>query len=321
MLLINPNDPIIIGVKGFHKWELVHRFSGKRKLVQDFKPNILLTSGRNTMSTTNNWLSAVQVGTNNTTPVISNTGLLGYITGSTSLVSGQSSFGAQGTPTYYGWNQRTYRIDNPLIANENIKEAGFGPSAADDDTLISRVLVVNDLGVPTVVTPLPDEMLDITYQMRYYPPLIDVTGQVTLDGILYDYIVRAAEVTNGGAWGQNIGSQIGQYSATTLDWAAYDGDLGTLEQSPSGISAACDNANQSNMAYSNNSYEQQVLSTCGPTGWIPSSDLGIRSIRIKTTAGWFQTQFNAVTGGARIPKTIDKVMQMVWKLGWVEKVL
>lgn len=327
MILINPVrevevvfKPFVFGMKGFHKWELVNKFSGKKRLVQDFRPNTILTSGRNTMSTEATWLTAVQVGNVNTPPVIGHTGLQGYVTGTTSLVGGSSTFSAQGSAPYYGWSQKTWRINDPLIANENIKEAGFGPDVSGN-TLISRVLVEDQTGAPTVVTPLPDEYLDITYQMRYYPPLSDVTGTITLDSVLYNYIVRACEVTNGAAWGQYIGNAIGQLSISSTDWAAYSDVLGTLEQSPSGTVVACDNANQSNRTYSNNSYVQGVQCNTGPGGWNVVG--GIRSIRAKTTAGWIQTQFgvDANALGNKIPKTTNKVMQMVWNIAWEEATL
>ena len=55
---------------------------------------------------------------------------------------------------------------------------------------------------------LSTEFLDLTYELRYYPPLIDVLGTITLDGVVYDTTLRAASVTNADYWGSIIGSQI-----------------------------------------------------------------------------------------------------------------
>ena len=139
MIILNKQTPIFIGIRTFHKWERVHRFSGHRQLIQDFRPNTILTSGRNEMSQ-RNWLNSVQVGTNNTAPNAAQTGLLGYIAGSNTTVVGKSSSGAESSAPYYGWSQDTYRIDDPALAGENLKEAGWG-WATSGDNLVARVLI------------------------------------------------------------------------------------------------------------------------------------------------------------------------------------
>jgi hypothetical protein len=200
----------------------------------------------------------------------------------------------------------------------NLSEAGVGWGTSGS-TLISRALIIDPITqLPTTVTPLADELLDVTYELRYYPPLVDVTSpQVTLNGVVYNTITRAASVT-GGRWAADIGALIGQYSAFATDWSAYDGDIGPITTGPSGLSAASDNSSQSNLGYSSNSYEIGVRCITGSTGWNLVN--GIRSIRVRTTAGDYQTQFNAASGGASIPKTVDYNMNMVWTLGWTEKV-
>ena len=60
----------------------------------------------------------------------------------------------------------------------------------------------------TTITPLADEILDVVVEVRYYPPLTDTTGTVTLNGIDYDYIIRAASITNVAGWGEFIGNKI-----------------------------------------------------------------------------------------------------------------
>jgi hypothetical protein len=326
------SKPIGLKIKGFFKLEALKVkmdadgnpvldkngepvIIGKRVLA-DWFPNLLLTSGRNALATQSNWMNAVQVGTDNTVPTAGDTGLLGFVAGTTT--KHQDDFGAQASAPYYGWRRITYRYGVGATA-ANLSEVGVGWSASVGSNLVTRALIVDGAGDPTTVTPLSDEILDVTYEMRYYPPLVDVTGTVTLDGVSYDYTIRASQVTSSTIWGQNIGSAIGQSSVNSSVWYATDGTLGDITQAPNGVSASCDNADQFNLTYSNNSYQRGIGSTCGPTGW--NLGAGIRSLRILTTAGAYQTQFAATSGGATIPKDGTKVMNMQWIIAWSEGVV
>lgn len=308
---------LAVGMKGFMRlqcWRpdpILHRC----RIDTGWFPNKILDAGRNQMAQRNDWMLRCQVGTNNTAPLATDTGLLGYVAGTSTIQA--DNFGAQGSAPYYGWRQRTFRFAvGAGHGAQNLKEAGVG-WATTGATLISRALIVDPLTqLPTVVTPLVDEILDVSYMLRYYPPLVDVAQSVVLNGLTYDTISRAAEVTNSGAWGNPIGTQIGEESLFSSDWSAFDGAIGTLTQSPSGIAASCDHANAFNEAYSNNSYQLSMQCNTGPTGW--NLGAGIRSLRIKTKAGWYQSQFTRNPGGQTIPKDINYTMDMAWTLAWVE---
>ena len=43
-------------------------------------------------------------------------------------------------------------------------------------------------------------------------------------------------------------------------------------------------------------------------------------MNVPTTAGAYQTQFNANPGGTSIPKTIAYTMHMAWTISWAEYV-
>jgi hypothetical protein len=164
---------------------------------------------------------------------------------------------------------------------------------------------------------LPDEVLDVTYEFRYYAPETDVIGpQVTLNGQTYDTLTRAASVT-GATWYDHIGSEIKEYSPYNSSWRAYDGEPGTVAQAPDGLAADCDNNDHYDLPYSNNSYEQGVGANCGPNGWNLTN--GIRTIRIQTTAGSYQTRFGNVIGDTAIPKSTAYIMVMRWMLSWDER--
>jgi hypothetical protein len=306
--------PLSLGMMGLYKYEAVNKFSGKKRLLVDWHENAILDAGRNIMATSSNWAgagSSCQVGTNSTPATKADTQLLGYVFGSNTVQA--HTWGSQATPPYYSWDLTTYRF-GVGDAEGNISEAGVGWSTASGPFLISRARVVDGSGNPTTAVVLADEFLDVSYELRYYPPLDDTLGTVTLDGLVYDTVTRASLVTSSNG---NAGQTMGQRSLFPSDWQAYDGALGDITQAPSGAFAACDNSDQFNLAYNNNSYEIDMQCNCGTGGW--NLGAGIRCIRIRTNAGDFQTSFTRQGGGGEtIPKTASFTMAMVWRLGWVE---
>ena len=319
MILIQPRKEIIVPLRGsmqmrgFFRVQLINKFSGKCRWDSGFFPNRILNSGRNHVAQQSNWLAYCHVGTDGTTPSANDTGLLGLVA-TTNTVQVTTS-GAQSSPPYYGWKRRTYRFAiGAGHGGQNLSEAGVGYSAVGS-SLICRALIVDpDTQQTTTVTPLADELLDVTYELRYYPPLTDTLQTVVLDGNTYDVITRAAEVTNSTIWGNNIGTTIGEYSLFDTDWQAFDGTLGTILQRPNGVSSNTTSTLPFNKAYSNNSYTRGMQVNVPPTLW--NLGAGIRSIAIRTQAGGFQSQFSNQTGGSTIPKTDQYTMVMVWNMSW-----
>lgn len=322
-----------IGVRGFFKMEafqgeyvynrhgehmldingnpVVREYEGTRRVVADWFPNQILDAGRNRMGSTSNWAgggSKCQVGNDNTEPTSADTQLHGYVAGTVTIQA--SSFGAQSSAPWFHWDQVTYRFAQGVAAG-NLSEAGVGWDTIDGPYLITRALIVDGDGEPFTPTVLATEWLDVTYQLQYYPPLEDVEGTVTLNGIVYDTITRAANVNSGGG---NIGMQMGVWSTSVTYWKAYDGNIGTIIQSPSGTWDDADTSGQYNLSYVNNSYYRDMQIDCGINGW--NLGAGIRSILITTNAGNFQTQFNAQGSGNTINKSVDFYMTFIWRLSW-----
>ncbi len=327
---------IKIGIQAFIKFDLLKAVLDKdgkqmydenghamayeetRKEVIPFFPNIMLDSARNQMADFSNWAglgSKAQVGTSNTIPTSGDTALLGWIAGTASIVD--ESWGAQASEPWFKWDQRTYRFPSGDIGGENLAEAAIGWGTVSAANIINRALIVDSSGTPTPVTPDTDEILDMTVQVRYYPPLTDVEGTTVIDGITYATILRAVGV-NGGAGDGRIGAAFG-YIGSNLDWSCYSGTLGDLDESePNGTQVDCDGS-RANLAYQSNSYEIQMQCTCGADGWNQVSPLGIRSLRIPTTSFTYQCQFTATTGGdigGPIPKDDTYTMIFVWSFSW-----
>lgn len=301
-----------VGLKGFMRVQLINANTGICRYDTGFFPNKILTSGRNSMNTQGTWLTHCHVGTDSTPPTVSDTQLLGFVV-STSTVEANLN-ATEGSAPYFGWRRKTFRFNvGAGHGGENLSEAGIGWGGSGS-ALISRALIIDPATqLPTTVTPLVDEILDVTYELRYYPPLIDVENTVTLNGVVYDTVTRAAEVTND-VWSLYIGNSIGKLSGGVSSWSAFDGALGTILQSPSGNNANHDTGVITDQAYVNNSYSIVMEAPTGITGW--NLGAGIRCIRIQTTAGMFQTSFAAQSGGGTIPKDINSTMHMEWTISW-----
>jgi len=293
-------------MKGFYRLRLINKFTGDCRVDTQWFPNTILDSGRNdAMPSEANWLSHCQVGESADDPNVLDTALIGYKAGTNNIVD--TVHGRQSSAPFYGWKRITYRFaagDTAAILAE--VGVGWGVSGS---TLVSRAKIIDPITKePTTITPLGDEILDVTYEMRYYPPLEDTFNTVYLEGISYNTITRASSVTSV-TWSQDIGKLIGEYSPNTFSWSAFSGDIGDITEGPSGIQEDSDNSGYTNSAYSNNSFQRAINAQVGPPGWNVTG--GIRSIRIQTTAGSYQTQFEP-----KLPKTASKSISMSWTIGW-----
>lgn len=301
---------IVIGIKGYFRLRTFNKDTGKKRIDTGWFPNLILDTGRNALGTQSDVLTSCQVGTSDTAPNVGQAALVAYHAGTSDIRSTLTGSQSAASP-YYGWKRLVYRFAAGTVA-ANLTEVGVG-WATTGSTLFSRALILDpDLQTPTTITPLADEFLEVSYELRYYAPVADATSpSVTLDGTVYDTVTRAAEV-NSSHWHDNIGKEIKHTDGG--NWVAYDGALGTQLQSPSGNGAGLSSSIVGADAYSNNSYERIVHNQCAWNDW--NLGAGIRSIRIRTTAGSFQTSFTANPGGTTIPKTSGYTMVMKWKIAW-----
>lgn len=128
---------------------------------------------------------------------------------------------------------------------------------SNSQTVSSTALSATISGSPTTITILSTEILDVTYEIRNYPPTTDVTGSVVLAGVTYTTTLRACNVTSTiGSGGTNLGAdKIGlNYAANIASNAtAYNGTIGSITAGgPSGSTASIDGV--VNNAYSAGSY-------------------------------------------------------------------
>lgn len=313
MIYLPKNKEIILPsmtskVGGFFKLEAV-RNDGSRRLLADWFPNLITDVGLNRIGT-GNYLTACHVGTNNTAPAVSDTALAGFVAGSNNVTVGVS--GAQSSAPYYGWKTRTYRFA-AAPANWNLNEVGIATSAVNGGSTImfSRALILDDLGSPTTVTVLTGEILDVTYQLRLYPPLTDVNQTINIPGSGdHDVITRAASVTSDSWWGDILGSAATIYTGVLSMFQVWSGNIGAITSTPSGSQQGF---NAGNLAYVNNSLQRDGTKSLGLSEGNFAG--GIRSLCWHSTLGRFQQQFDPP-----IPKTNAKTLSLVVRYSWARNV-
>ena len=294
---------------GWFKIEAV-KADGSRRVLADWFPNLILNQGLDYLAQTNTeagvtHIGAVQVGSSSTAPANGQTALVAYIAGTTNVTANTN--GAQASSPYYGWFRRVYRFPQGAAAG-NLSEVGVGKTAATG-SLFSRALILDGGGIPTTITVLADEFLDVTYEIRQYPVIADVTGEVTISGVDYDYVVRPANITNLLYWAN--GDRAIDNTPTSLGFT-YTGPIGATTSLPAG--AATGTSVFSYSAYTTGNYYRDVKQTWSIAAGNASG--GVGAIDFYTSRGCFQVSFSP-----SIPKDNTKILEITMRVSWARKTL
>ena len=152
---------------GFYKLVATNS-KGQTRVVADWFCNLILDAGLNRLGT-GGIIDRISVGSGNSTPTAGQTALDTLVATTTTAVGGGvNSYDSVGNT--YAFSRSTYRFATG-VATGNLTEVGAGWSGG----LFSRALIKDGGGVPTTVTILSDETLDVIYELRVYVPA-DVVG-------------------------------------------------------------------------------------------------------------------------------------------------
>lgn len=242
-----------------------------------------------------------KVGTNSTAPANNQTVLLGYVAVSNSIQA-QNQF-TQATAPYYGTQTRTYRFAVGAAAG-TLAEVGVGWATGNaTNTLWCRALILDANGNPTTITVLSDEVLDVTYELRLYPDMVDKVFTTTIGGILYDCLLRPSSVTDNTPWTYPFS---GFTNATTVG-TVYNGTLGSALIAPNGLSSS--NTSALKGTYAPGTYTNTFTCTWG----LSAGNLagGITAVRLITTAGAYKMSFNPA-----IPKDNTNTLNLAMIFSW-----
>lgn len=140
--------------------------------------NLVLDSGLARMSV-GNYAEYIVLGASGDIPDVAQTGLISYLGYSSTQYGTDTTFVNTTAEPYYTSVTRTFRVGMGQ-ATGSIAEAGLGWSVLTNrNNCFNRVLIKNNLGVPTPIEKEPNEVLDVLVELRYYP-VKNVSGSFNL---------------------------------------------------------------------------------------------------------------------------------------------
>ena len=320
------NDQLVVLPEKLQGWYKIEKFLGPQEdgiLLETYEfPNLIVNSGFDFMCTTNGpWqtggFNRCSVGTSNTAPAPGQTLLISPV-GSTTT---RTDLGQTYVPGVAPYAQRAVQYDfavGAIVAN--IAEIGIGPGTYNVTSLMSRALVLDGGGSPTVVSVLVTESLRVTYYLRNYIITTDTAGVVTIGGINYNYVIRAAAWNNltyhgsipfPGGWNSvsggtdaggvfislNLTSGGSGVTGTGAIAAFSTQTLSTIDLIPASTGGAVGCGTWAPVAYTNGDYYRDSVVTIGLTE-ANSLTGGIGSIVYGGFFGLYQMSFTP-----QLPKT------------------
>lgn len=283
--------------EGHYKIEAV-KSDGSRRILADWFPNLILDAGLDRMGANFDYLNWCQVGSGNTPPSASQTSLTSRVSGTNTVQTNTAS--NSGSVPYFARRTITFRFAQGA-ASGVLAEVGVG--WATSGSLYSRALILDALGVPTTITVLPDESLDVTYELRMYAWTAETSGTIALRGVTHSTIQKSSFAAN---WSLN------QLSAGIIPSAlAYTGGVSAgIDGSPTGTNIG--SAAITATAYTPGSLSRTLEVNAGLNQW--NSALGIGAVRIGAGWGLWQIGFTP-----NIMKTASDVLTLQVRHSWGRK--
>jgi hypothetical protein len=241
-----------------------------------------------------------QVGSGNSAPQFSDTGLQALVATSTTSRAVSAPFNAftfdatNRSQTYTG----CYRFDAG-VATGTLAEVAMGWSSAPAG-IWCRALILDEANNPATITILSDEILDVYYSVKLQYPATDGSGSLTLNGNTYTWIGRPASLgaasTFAKLFGYGLGSETGSAIAKTTNganysmWNAYSGPIAAVSGSPAaGAAFGSFWTYHQVAAYVPGSYTRVIT---GSTTTDDASSAAIQSVRLQVLARYSVDQFS-----------------------------
>ncbi len=273
--------------------------------------NLILNSGLNLIATSYPYIDHCFVGMGNTPPTVDDTNLVSFVQ-STNYKTSQVDGVASSAP-YYSYRRTVFRFHAGTVTG-NLSEIGVGIIYGNVRRLFCRALIKDSFGNPTTITLLPDEVLEVTYELRHYMPTVDTTGTITLAGNIggvYEYTLRPAKVTTHSifaqdGWSANVTYTYHEYRHTH----ARAGGIGTITGEPAGTNYSA--TSSSAKEYLVDTHSTEITYTFGvDQGNVPG---GIKSITFIMGTGLYQVEFTPA-----IPKSNMDSLSLTFSNSWARR--
>ena len=319
-----------IGIEGYFRLQVFKAdgtFTGKDT---GWIHNLITDQGLDALATEDDVMVWYTVGTGSAAPAVTDTWVGAFVASSDTTISDIN--GVVGTS--YGYRRKKVRF-GVGVAEGNLQECAVGWSSSTG-TAFMHELVRDGVGAAISITVLANEYLEFTYELRYNIPAGDFTGVGAIDGVNYDYTMRAASCSSTYWWSARIGKQIKPDVGVNLHYA-YTGNIGAITTVPSGQSGTA-TVNISVDTYNPGDYHREFTVTADTTQWNVAGGI-IRSLTFGCTANRWQGEWATVgelqlennsgpllnedgsdvfleLNGAGIAKSGANTLSMVYRLSW-----
>lgn len=256
------------------------------------------------------YLNVCCVGTGNTPPSYTDTALASYLASAGRGDASMAMTYVAGPPTYWK-GVATYRFGTGVAAG-NLTEIGTYPTNGSALGLFSRALILDSGGVPTTLTVLPDEILDVTYELREYISTADVLGTFVSGGVTYNTVCRPSEINTPGQLGSVLRRST---NGEPFNIDAYSGALGSITAAPSGSSYWIIYNNDATKDPYTPGQRHLDVSTTAPVGQANYGAGGIKAFRLGSYLHKYQMSFLDSSGNG-IPKVVGQKMSVKFRFSW-----
>lgn len=291
---------------------IVKRADGTVRLDTGFFPNVITNLGLDAIGNNHNLFTYCAVGGGNSTPLNTNTKLDNFLAVGRQI-SSESKFDydpVRDTEFYKCSRTVGYRFEG--LDNKNISEVGLVIDYRPElHSALTRTLIKNSNGDPTVITVLSGEILELQYRLWQVFDLKDkdqvVTAMIDDVEVPVNVKIRLADV---GGWHYNFVVGMGIMYNGNIQPLSGTGEIGEITGRNSGLSSHPGAMGWE--AYQPSTYKRKFYIKLSITDAVHP----IRSFLFFTGLGAYQVRFGTVDGDLPIDKTNQDILQLGFEMSW-----
>jgi hypothetical protein len=303
------------GIQGEYR---IEKYDENGQLLYDtgWIKNLITDYGMAAMTDDAGFSAYFYTGSGTTPPQVTDTQMESFLAPS-NVSQGSSEWNSVPVaPDYEKWNQQTKRF-GAGVGTGVVSEVGIGGNTTSIGELFCRQLVTPP------VNKSANQILDVTWRITKYPNLVDVNGTATLDGVLYDTVVRPLNVDNHQD-AQGTFAAVRAYNATGVYRVGDEGLVPYTDSSLSGNTLGPGNGGTSGTSGyvgGGPDYGFRDMSIVWGLNYGNLAN-GIRTAVLASTGPQYgvQVQFTEdSTVDGTVPKDATKELVLNWQTRWVRR--
>lgn len=296
---------------------IVKRADGTVRLDTGFFPNVITNLGLDAIGSGDHSLfNFCAVGGGNSTPLNTNTKLDNFLAVGLGISSTAKYDYDPVRDTEFYKCSRTVGYRFTGLDNKNISEVGLvSDDRSERHSALTRTLIKNSNGEPTVITVLSGEILELQYRLWQVFSVKDKDQVITamIDGVEvpFNVKIRLAGVGGTGLGPWNYFDVVGRGIMYSTRPRFGTGELGEITGQSSGQLYGAD-IHMAWEAYQSSTYKRKFYID------VPITEVvhPIRSLLFFTGLGAYQVRFGTVVGDLPIDKTNQDILQLGFEMSW-----